>query len=77
VDETRTPANDTTRSSDHAHDDAGQADDLTLDALLRQAARLRAIELQLDAVFDVRSHTRSMRHAADVDSRASGRSDTG
>jgi hypothetical protein len=77
VDETETPANDTTRSPSDDHDDLGQVDDLTLAALLRQAARLRAIELQLDAVFDVRSHTRAMRHAADVDSRASGRSDTG
>jgi hypothetical protein len=77
VDETKTPANDPTRSPDHDHDDRTEVDDLTLDALLRQAARLRAIELQLDAVFDVRSHTQAMRHVADVDSRAPGRSDTG
>jgi hypothetical protein len=47
-----------------AADAAGSPDDLddaTLAALLRQTARLRAIELQLSAVFDLRGHTEAMR----------------
>ena len=36
-------------------------DDATLAALLRQTARLRAIELQLAAVYDLRGHTEAMR----------------
>jgi len=36
-------------------------DDVTLAALLRQTARLRAIELQLAAVYDLRGHTEAMR----------------
>lgn len=38
--------------------------DATVAALLRQAARLRAIELQLAAVYDLRGHTQAMRGAA-------------
>jgi hypothetical protein len=39
----------------------GVRDDATVAALLRQTARLRAIELQLTAVFDLRGHAESMR----------------
>jgi hypothetical protein len=41
--------------------DDADLDDVTLAALLRQTARLRAIELQLAAVFDLRGHAESMR----------------
>jgi hypothetical protein len=37
--------------------------DAMLTALLRHTARLRAIELQLTAVFDLRGHTEAMRRA--------------
>lgn len=39
-------------------------DDVMLAALLRQTARLRAIELQLAAVYDLRGHTQAMRGTA-------------
>jgi hypothetical protein len=55
-------------TSTHPHAAAGAAgsspddlDDATLAALLRQTARLRAIELQLAAVYDLRGHTEAMR----------------
>jgi hypothetical protein len=90
VDETEAPAPEPTRSTPDDHDghdrhdsqspDDSQTpddvDDLMLAALLRQAARLRAIELQLDAVFDLRSHAQAMRQAADADVHATGRADT-
>jgi hypothetical protein len=57
---------------DAADLDAASDDDLdaTLAALLRQTARLRAIELQLTAVFDIRGHTQSMRRAIGPDAAA-------
>jgi hypothetical protein len=45
-------------------DELDELDDVTLAALLRQTARLRAIELQLAAVYDLRSHTEAMRGAS-------------
>jgi hypothetical protein len=58
----------TTRNEPPAAVEAGgqpsdDLDDATLAALLRQTARLRAIELQLAAVYDLRSHTEAMRRA--------------
>ena len=44
-----------------ALDAVDEVDDVTLSALRRQTARLRAIELQLAAVYDLRSHTEAMR----------------
>lgn len=70
MDETQVPTPEPTRSTPDDHDD------LTLDALLRQAARLRAIELQLDAVYDLRTHAQAMRQAADVDARTTRQVDT-
>lgn len=49
-------------------DKLDELDDVTLAALLRQTARLRAIELQLAAVYDLRSHTEAMRGASTRDS---------
>jgi hypothetical protein len=46
-----------------ALDNVEAMDDATLTALRRQTARLRAIELQLAAVYDLRTHTESMRQA--------------
>ena len=61
-------------TSTNPHDAAGAAgsspddlDDATLAALLRQTARLRAIELQLSAVYDLRSHTAAMRRDSPPD----------
>jgi hypothetical protein len=42
-------------------DDPDNVDDVMLAALLRQTARLRAIELQLAAVYDLRGHAEAMR----------------
>lgn len=76
MDETQAQAHEPTRSTPHGHDDRSQTDDLTLAALLRQAARLRAIELQLDAVYDLRTHAQAMRQAADVGAETTSRADT-
>jgi hypothetical protein len=76
VDETEARAHEPTRSTPDDHDDHAKTNDLTVAAILRQAARLRAIELQLDAVFDLRSHTQAMRQAADFGADTSGRADT-